>query len=254
MINLKNTLLTLLLTGTLLLGGCTDAAPAPSTPQEAVECTMNSIKALDMATLNEYTDNYVQTIHHWSGVPIENEYRTFNELLQPQSKNTRRYQTALELNQKMVEQLTWEITAVREDGDTAEIDMVVTNIDMQKVMEQLPAQILGDILKTPYLGVPQIITKTVTSSVQANEAMISLIDALDDNDICTNTVTALAYREQGQWKVHLTHDFINAFSGNLYADIDSEAIAELEEQVDRMAEEWADSIEERMNSWMEQFE
>ncbi|MDE7415919.1 MAG: hypothetical protein K2N44_06315 [Lachnospiraceae bacterium] len=254
-----NKLIVFLMTSVLLLNGCgkKETASVPDTPQETVECVMESIKDLDMETLNHYTDNYVQTYHNWIGVPVENEYRTFNELLQPRSKHSSRYQSAYKLDQKIMENLTWKITDVREGSDTAEIDMEITNIDMSQVMGVYTTQILENMLESPGIGITQFV-KDMSELATAKDTLISIIDGLDDSDISTINVTVSAYQDSGQWKIHLTHDFINAFSGNMYTDdyaADMEQrIDELEEQMERKADQWAESIENRVNKWAEQFE
>lgn len=246
-------IITLLLTSTLLISGCgkKNTSPAPSTPMETVECVMESIRDLDMETLNNYTDNYVQTYHNWIGVPMENEYRIFNELLQPRSKNGSRYQSAYELDQKMMEKLTWEILDVRENTDSAEIDMSITNIDMSQVADIYAVQIMDDMLQSP--GITQF-AKSMSNLGSARDSLISIIDELSDSDICTTSVTAQAYQENGQWKIHLTPELINAFSGNMYDDTDSAGIAELEELLDAKINEWAEDFEEKAEHWADNFE
>lgn len=250
-----NKIIALLMTGLLLLSGCgkNESKPAPTTPLEAAECIMESIKNLDMETLNQYSDNYIQTCYNRSGVPVEREYHVFNELLQPRSEHSKRYQTAYKLDQKMMEKLTWEITDVRENSNTAEIDMIITNIDMLKVMNTYETSILENMLESPGTGIAQLIKDTIN----VQDTLISMIDELSDSDICTISVTVSAYQEKNQWKIHLSSDFINAFSGNMYAD-NSEDIkqhaANLEEQVESKAEQWAESIESAVNQWAEQFE
>ena len=249
-----NKIIVFLMTSVLLLNGCGKKEAAPATPQETVECVMESIKELDMDTLNHYTDNYVQTYHNWIGVPVENEYRAFNELLQPGSKHSSRYQSAYRLNQKIMENLAWEITGVQEGSDTAEIDLEITNTDMTQVMGIYTAQLLENMLDSPGIGITQFV-RDMSELVTAKDALISIIDALDENDISTIHVTVSAYQDNGQWKIHLTHDFINAFSGNMYtddyaADIE-QRINELEEQIDSKADQWAQDIESKMNEWLE---
>lgn len=246
-------IITLLLASTLLIGGCgkKDNRPAPSTPLETAECVMESIRDLDMETLNNYTDNYIQTYHNWIGVPMDHEYRIFNELLQPRSKNGSRYQSAYKLDQKMMENLTWEIITVRENSDSAEIDMSVTNIDMSQVIDIYTVQLLDDMLQSP--GITQF-AKSMSNLVAARDSLISIMDELDDGDICTTSVTALAYQENGQWKIHLTPDLINAFSGNMYTDTDSAGIAELEDLLDAKINDWAKDFEEKAEHWAENFE
>lgn len=253
----------LLLTGTLFLNGCGKQEPKalPSTPQEAVEYTMESLKTLDLKTFNACTDNYVQTWHNWIGVPAEREYRIFNELLQPRAKHRKRYQSDYRLAQKMTENLEWEIADIRENGDTAEIDMEVTNINMRKAMENYETRILENVLESEGLGIMQLMTD-LSELVAGKETLLAIIDDLEDSDICTVSVTAQAYQDNGQWKIHLSRDFINAFSGNMYSDDYAEAteqqISGLENQIESNAETWAENLEKKITKkitgWEGQFE
>ena len=247
------------MTCVLLLSGCgnKEAETAPATPPETMECVMEAIRELDMDTLNNYTDNYVQTYRNWIGVPVENEYRTFNELLQPGSKHSSRYQSAYKLNQKIMENLTWNINDVREEDNTAEIDMEITNIDMSQVMGIYTVQILDNMLESPGIGITQFV-KDMSDLVTAKEDLISIIDGLDGSDLSTINVTVSAYQDDGQWKIHLTHDFINAFSGNMYTDDYAEDIEQhiddLEAQMENKIDKWTEDIENKVSNWAEQFE
>jgi hypothetical protein len=241
MISLKTRIITFITASTLLLCACgklEPSTPPPATPKEAAECVLESIKKLDMETLNQYTDNYVETYHNWLGVPIENEYRIFNELLQPRSKHNKRYQSAYKLDQKIMAYLTWEITDVQTDEDTAALDMVLTNIDMAKVLEIYESQLLENMLESPGLGLAQL--------VAGKDTLIGIIDDvasdLESDGLISIRVTVYAYQENGQWKIHLSHDFINAFSGNMYTDAYTENLeekaAELEKQFEKKWENW----------------
>lgn len=241
MISLKTRIITFITASTLLLCACgklEPSTPPPATPKEAAECVLESIKKLDMETLNQYTDNYVETYHNWLGVPIENEYRIFNELLQPRSKHNKRYQSAYKLDQKIMAYLTWEITDVQTDEDTAALDMVLTNIDMAKVLEIYESQLLENMLESPGLGLAQL--------VAGKDTLIGIIDDvasdLESDGLISIRVTVYAYQENGQWKIHLSHDFINAFSGNMYTDAYTENLeekaGELEKQFEKKWENW----------------
>lgn len=246
---MKRKIIAVLAASILLLCACgkTEASsPPPSTPQETVECIMESIQNLDMETLNQYTDNYVQTYDNWIGIPVENEYRVFNELLQPRSKQSKRYLANYHLDQKIIEHLTWEITDVRENNDAAELDMIITNIDMAKVMEQYESQILENILENPGLGFVQFAADMAELTAGKN-TLISIIDSLETSDLSIIQVTVSAYQDNGQWKVHLSQDFINAFLGNMFTNTYSENIEQhtthLEKQIEQKAEKWIESIE-----------
>lgn len=220
---MKRKLIAILTASILLLCACgktKDATLPPTTPQETVECIMESIQNLDMETLNQYTDNYVQTYDNWIGIPVEKEYRIFNELLQTRSKQSKRYQANYHLDQKIIEHLTWEITDVRQNSDTAELDMIITNIDMAKVMEQYESQILENIFEQGFVQ----FAADMAELAAGKNTLISIIDNLEDTDRSIIQVTVSAYLDNGQWKVHLSQDFINAFLGNMFTDMDSENI------------------------------
>ena len=44
------------------------------TPEDAVQCTMESLKALDLETFNACTDNYVETYYNWIGFTRSEEH------------------------------------------------------------------------------------------------------------------------------------------------------------------------------------
>lgn len=245
--NQMNTVIFIIIS-TLLLCACgksETAAPPPATPKEAAECILASIKKLDLETLNQYSDNYVETYHNWLGVPTENEYRVFNELLQPRSKRSKRYQSAYKLDQKIMENLTWEITDVQTDEDTAALDMVLTNIDMAKVLEIYESQLLENMLESPGLGLAQF-AADMAELAAGKDTLISIIDDMtndwDNGGLVSIRVTVSAYQDNGQWKIHLSQDFINAFSGNMYTDTDTdhleEKAAELEYELEKKWENW----------------
>lgn len=215
------------------------------TPEEMAECVMESIKYLDLDTFNEKTDNYIQTYTNILGMPTSAEYRVFNELLQPGRQKGKHYERSHKLTEKIVEQMTWEIKEVREKDGKAEIDMEITNIDMGSVMGRYEISILEDVLKSEGTGFWQF-TKDMADLTQDAEGLINIMDSLNEDDICTIDVTVLAYKEDGQWKLHVSDEFINAFMGNIdaeeYAEDMEEKIAELEKRYDEKLDDWAEDF------------
>ena len=69
----------------LSLTACKTEEPrkSPDTPREAAECVMESLKELDMDTLNACSDNFIRVHRNFFGLPVRREYRVFNELQQP---------------------------------------------------------------------------------------------------------------------------------------------------------------------------
>ena len=247
-------ILIIFLFASCFLSGCQkkEMAAIPSSPQEAIELTMGSLKNLDITAFNQYTDNYVETHYNVLG-GVEVEYRTFNELLQYQSRRGKRYQSAYQLSQKITQNLTWEIEDVRENHDTAEIDMHITNADIGKALGRYEVKIMEDVLEGSGFGLAQLMTD-MSELVSSKETLISIIDGLDDEDIVSFDVTVLAYQENGQWKIHLSPEFINAFSGNMYDDDYSDEIeqrmTELEKQYENKLDDWAENFEERFENGM----
>ena len=62
-------ILIIFLFASCFLSGCQkkEMAAIPSSPQEAIELTMGSLKNLDITAFNQYTDNYVETHYNVLG-------------------------------------------------------------------------------------------------------------------------------------------------------------------------------------------
>lgn len=218
------------------------------TAQDTAEHTMRSLKALDLERFNDYTDNYVETYHNWIGVPVEKEYRVFNELLQPGAKigkRKKKYEFSHKLAEKMMENLAWEIEDVKENGDSAEITMEISNLNMTDVMGKYEIYLFENMLGSPGTGLGQML-KDVSNIMDEEGGLLAVVEACDQDDICTLAVTVKAYRENGAWKLHLDDEFINAFMGNIDGDAYSEdvqrKIDELEKLQDEKLDEWAEKF------------
>lgn len=239
-----------------------------STPEEAITSVMENLKDLNLTTFNECTDNYVQTYYNWIGVPVETEYRVFNELLQPGSKRQKRYETKYKLAQKITEKLTWEVQEIRKDNDTAEIDLKITTIDMTDVMGNYTISILENMIESEGIGFKQLVTD-ISQLTQDNNELLSIMDSIDDTKYCTFHVTVSAYQENTQWKIHLSQDFIDAFLGYIdneqFSEEIEQKIKELEVQYENKvmdwvtdfeenkAEKWADNFEDQIEKWVERW-
>ena len=230
------------------------------TAQDAAECTMESLKTIDLKQFNECTDNYIETYNNWIGVPVEKEYRVFNELLQPGAKTGKRkkkYEFNHKLAEKMMENLAWEIEDVKENGDNAEITMEITNLNMADVTGKYEIYLLENMLDSPGTGIGQLI-KDISNIMDDEGGLLAIMETCDKDDICTLKVTVSAYRENGAWKLHLDDEFINAFMGNFngmtYSEDVQKRLDELEKQqeeklLDEWAEEYADDVERQMEGW-----
>ena len=255
-------LLGIILFGSIALSACgthttSKADEALLTARDAAEYTMESLKTLNLEQFNECTDNYIDTYHNWIGVPVEMEYRVFNELLQPgvkTGKRKKKYEFNYNLAEKMMENLAWEIKDVKEDGDSAEITMEITNLNMADVMGKYEIYLLENMLVSPGTGLGRMI-KDISNIMDDEGGLLAIVESCDKDDTCTLEVTVTAHRENGKWKLHLDDAFINAFMGNFnelaYSEDVQEKIDELEKLQDEKMDAWAEEFSNDVEKWAE---
>ncbi len=255
-------LLGIILFGSIVLSACgthtaNRADEALLTAKDAAEYTMESLKALDLEQFNACTDNYVETYHNWIGIPVETEYRVFNELLQPgvkTGKRKKKYEFNHKFAEKMMENLAWEIKDVKEDEDSAEITMEITNLNMADVMGKYEIYLFENMLGSPGIGLTQMI-KDISNIMDDEGGLLAIMESCDKDNICTLEVTVTAYRENGMWKIHLDDEFINAFMGNInelaYSEDVQKKIDELEKLQNEKLDEWAEEFSNDVEKWAE---
>ncbi len=255
-------LLGIILFGSIVLSACgthtaNRADEALLTSKYAAEYTMDRLQTQDLEQFKECTDNYIETYSNWIGVPVEKEYRVFNELLQPgvkTGKRKKKYEFNHKFAEKMMENLAWEIKDVKEDEDSAEITMEITNLNMADVMGKYEIYILENMLGSPGTGLGQMI-KDISNIMDDEGGLLAIVESCDKDDICTLEVTVSAYRENGKWKIHLDDEFINAFMGNInglaYSEDVQERINELEKLQDEKMDEWAEEFSNDVERWAE---
>lgn len=237
----------LALTGLAFAGGCGKRAagePADS-PEEAAEYVMGSLQTLDLETFNAYTDNYVCTHHNWIGMPTETEYRTFNELLGGRRKG-KRYEASRELNERILEHLSWEITGVREEKDGVFVDLSITNTDMTDVMGEYMIYLTRQMSESDGLGIRELVGE-VRDLANGMDALLAIVEEQDPKETCTMEIAVEAWEEDGAWKLHISDAFVNAFMGNLYTE-------EFSPEVEAGLAEAERAYEEKMDGWAEEFE
>lgn len=255
----KNILSILLIIGSILLCACAGkasakAAGAKTAPEDTAELVMDSLKTLNLDTFNEYTDNYICTHRNWIGIPTSKEYRVFNELLQPAFVKGKHYKRNYQLSRKIMENLAWEITDVRQSDKTAEIDISITNIDMSLATGNYIVSLLENMSQSKGIGIGSLV-KDLSALNRDMNGFLSAIDSLDSDDISTIAITLSAFEEDGKWKLHVSDEFINAFMGNIdseeYPEEFMQKIKELEKEVENNAVKWAEDFETRVDTWTE---
>lgn len=226
------------------------------TPEKAAWYMMERLKELDLAAFNTCTDNYVRTHHNWIGIATQKEYRVFNELLQPGIIKGKYYEANHRFAEKIVGHMEWEITDVRQEGEKAEIDLKISNINMQDVLGDYEIRILENMLESTGSGMGQLI-RSMYDLTNGKQELLSIMEELDETELCVTDVTVLAYWDNDRWKIHLSEEFINAFMGNMIAE---EYSGEIEQRIEKLMEEyeekmdkWADEVEEKAEEWAERF-
>ena len=240
----------LMLLSVFLLSACGEQADIRSAadlsaPEEAADLMMESLKGLNLDLFNEYTDNYVGSERNWLGITVRKEYQVFNELLQPFHRNRKRYRINRQFSEKLMENLSWEITDVRKDEEQAQIDMEITNIDMQKVMGNYTVSLLEENMRAGQenglWGMIRGFGRLIHSAVSV-ENLASAIEQTDpdnpDNQ-STISVTLIARPENGVWKFQLNEDFINAFMGNINSDTFPE---EIEQRINELTLQYEQTL------------
>lgn len=236
----------------LSLTACGGNAANKSAPEMAMESTMESLKALDLKAFNNHTDNYIATHRNWLGIPVRMEYRVFNELMQPGMKNGKRYKWNKEFAEKIVENLSWEIGEVREEGDEAQIDLTLFNKDLTDVTGIYTLNLMKGMIESEGIGLMHL-AREVYDLVNDGGDLCAIIDEIDQTR--SFTVTVQAKRKDGKWIIHLSEDFIDAFMGNFGGSFsDGSYSEEIEKQLDNFDSEMdrkMDKIGEDIERWAE---
>lgn len=241
---------------TACAGRRANASEVSDTPKEAMETTMESLKALYLEAFNDHTDNYVSTQRNWLGIPVHREYKVFNELLQPGLKDRKRYQWNKELAEKIVENLSWEIGEVREADNEAQIDITLTNKDLTDVAGIYTINLLKGMMDSEGTGMMHLVKEVYDLSSSGGE-MSAIVAQMDQT--CSFTVTVQAKKDNGEWIICLSEDFIEAFMGNIggslsnweYSEEVEKQITELEQELEWEFERKGEKIGEDVERWME---
>ena len=89
--------------------------------------------------------------------------------------------------------------------------------------------------------------REAVNMANAEEELLSIIDNLKEDEICTTEVTLLAYQEKGRWKIHVSEELVNGVMGNMMSETYSE-------DVENRIKEQMEQYEEKMEQYMERME
>lgn len=186
-----------------------------ATPQGAAQLVMESLKLLDMKAFNTYTDN----IRQEGGTHITMFGGAENELTEEDKA----------LEREFVRMLSWKIGTVTVKGDSAVVNMEITNADLSGVIGVIMKDSLKEALKSnPDYG---LLEKQMTDRVkEAQKTTITLSCAVTLNK--TGEI----------WRVHLDEAFVNAVCGNLLKGLGGLSGV--------VADGAASAVEDSIDQWM----
>lgn len=233
--------------------GAAETATDYSTPENAAENTMAALKNLELNTFNEHTQDSVYTRNNWLGVPVVTEYRIFNGLQNPGLKRGK-WRKKQEANRKfaeyIVKNLSWEIIEVKEAGDTADIKMEITNQDMSDVMGNYMIHLWEVMLESEGSGVKGLLQEINNIDYDQSKFLTYLEDT---GERCTNTIIVTALKEDGEWKLCVSDEFISAFMGNFdtgdYSEEIEKRLEELELLYEVKMEKWGEEFGDKIVDW-----
>lgn len=160
-------ILTVLLAAAVLLAGCKGKAPQEA--EEACESFFAACASQDEAALAAVLEG--------------------GELSMPAS----------EMQQLMMDQLSFSMKETQKEGDTVTISAVITAVDLEQVLLALP--------------------ESVNSQEAAREALVA---ALQKEDVPKKDfpVEVLLVQQEGKWVVRMTRDLADALLGGYYSILD----------------------------------
>lgn len=237
----------------LCLTGCSGNKPVSrQSPRTAMKSAMESLKVLDLDAFNDCTDNLVSAERNWLGFTTVKEYRVFNEISQPGLIKGEKYHADREFAEEIVENLSWKIKDVNQDGDRAKIDLSITNRDMTDVMGNYMIHVMETMIASDDTGLKQMI-EDLAGIEDDKDGMLPYLQAAEGKKTIDVTVTAKKGDEG--WRIHVSEAFINAFMGNLDAEHYSKEVElrleELEDQYEAKMEQWGDDMGDKIEGWME---
>ena len=148
---------------------------------ETVDEALVALKGLDMASFNVLTDNRQLMTTPW-GTGRE-EYTLFGELCGEAADSG-----SLALDERIVQELSWEIRAIHMDCDRAVIRLRLTNRDMQGIF----------------------------AAKESTDGMIAAIEALPPGPTRTTEIVLRVKQSVGQWQLHIDQDFVEAATAGLW--------------------------------------
>lgn len=228
----------------MLLMGCgSQRGFAAQTPEETINTAFSALKNLDMETFNACTNNKTGT-----------GYKMFSDLFLKKDNAETRQQLA----EAMVENLSWEINAVHESGQTATVDVTLHNKDFSDAIGMFVADLIYKVNSSQQEGVD--LTALIRSTIdEAKNSPENLLPYLQNcKNVFSADVTINLKKVDDYWQIQLDDTLCDNLTGHLnsanFSKDVSAKISAAEELLNRNLERWGVDVDEQANQWVEQLE
>lgn len=185
----------LILISTLLvftLASCS----SKETPKEVVEKGITAIKDLNLIQIQKYFDTD----------EISDENDIFGQDFDVEN---------LEIFRLMTKNLTYEIIDANTDDKVATVKAKITNFNMTIIMREFISKAL--ILAFEQIGEAEVDDEAMQEKME--DLLIELLSK-EDNEMITTEVDIKLNEVEGEWKIDLNDDLVNALFGGLSSVVD----------------------------------
>jgi hypothetical protein len=172
------------------------ACSSKETPKEVVEKGITAIKNLDLIQIQKY----------FNAEEITDENDVFGQDFDVENA---------EIFALMTKNLTYEIISVDTSDNVATVEAKVTNINMAVIMREFFTQAL--ILAFEQIGETEVDEEEMQK--QMEDLLIELLSK-EDNEMITTDVDIKLNEVDGEWKIDLNEELVNALFGGLSSVVD----------------------------------
>ncbi|MBS3991378.1 MAG: hypothetical protein KGZ51_04835 [Erysipelothrix sp.] len=172
------------------------ACSSKETPKEVVEKGISAIKNLDLIQIQKY----------FNADEISDENDVFGQDFDVENA---------EIFALMTKNLTYEIINVNTNDKVATVETKITNINMAVIMKDFITQAL--ILAFEQIGETEVDEEEMQK--QMEDLLIELLSK-EDNEMITTEVDIELNEVDGEWKIDLNDELINALFGGLTSVVD----------------------------------
>lgn len=162
--------------------GC--ACGEPEKPEAVVSATLDALKAMDLDTVRIYMD--------YDGM--------MNESAGSVSEETQ------EMNRRMFSRLSYELGETEINGDTATVQVRITNVDMAKVLQAYFDELYemaGD-------------SEEDIAEEKMEEVLQEILER-EDNETITSDVAVSLAKKDGSWQIQTTDELSDALTGGFFS-------------------------------------